>query len=123
MNLSGRAVLYWMKQIKVEPEQILVVTDDINLEIGQIRLKAKGSDGGHNGLRNIQDLLGSNVYPRLRFGVGNDFLPGQQVDYVLGKWNPEETNLLNERVLLARDAAISFGLEGLERAMNKYNGA
>ncbi len=123
MNLSGRAVLYWLQHYKLELSQLLVVADDINLQNGQIRIKGKGSDGGHNGLRNIQDMLGTNNFPRLRFGVGNDFAPGQQVHYVLGKWPPEEVAVIKERIAIASDAVKSFALEGLERAMNKFNGA
>jgi PTH1 family peptidyl-tRNA hydrolase len=122
MNLSGRAILHWMNQLKITNEQLLVVTDDINLQPGQIRIKPKGSDGGHNGLRNIQEMMGTNQYPRLRFGVGNDFHPGQQVNYVLEKWDAYREKEMKERIELAADGVAGFALEGVERAMNRFNG-
>jgi PTH1 family peptidyl-tRNA hydrolase len=121
MNLSGKAVQYWLQQEKLLPEQMLVVTDDIALPLGTVRLKPRGSDGGHNGLKNIQETLGTDTYPRLRFGIGNDFTKGRQVDYVLGTWTPDETPLLNTRISLAAEAAKSFCLQGLSRTMNEFN--
>lgn len=121
MNLSGRAVLYWLKELNIPSSQILVIADDINLGIGKIRIKGKGSDGGHNGLRNIQEVLGSVDYPRLRFGAGNNFPPGKQVHYVLGKWEKEEETLINERIAAAAEAIKSCILEGMETAMNRFN--
>jgi PTH1 family peptidyl-tRNA hydrolase len=121
MNLSGKAVLYWMKECKVDIHQIMVVTDDINLELGKIRMKARGSDGGHNGLRNIQEALGRHDYPRLRIGVGNDFPKGQQVHYVLGNWSEVEQELVDKKITDANLAVQSFILEGIDRAMNQYN--
>lgn len=121
MNLSGRAVLYWLKELNIPSSQILVIADDINLGIGKIRIKGKGSDGGHNGLRNIQEVLGSVDYPRLRFGAGNNFPPGKQVHYVLGKWEKEEEPLITERIGTAADAIKSCILEGMETAMNRFN--
>jgi PTH1 family peptidyl-tRNA hydrolase len=121
MNLSGRAVLYWMKELNIQPSQILIIADDINLGIGKIRIKGKGSDGGHNGLRNIQELLGSVDYPRLRFGAGNNFPPGKQVHYVLGKWEKDEEPIINERIVIAAEAIKSCILEGMDTAMNRFN--
>lgn len=121
MNLSGKAVQYWMKMEKIQPDNLLVITDDINLPFGTLRLKGKGSDGGHNGLKDIQDKLGTTKYNRFRFGVGSDFAKGRQVDYVLGEWSDEETNQLKER--LERSAALvrSFGTAGMANTMNTFN--
>lgn len=121
MNLSGKAVNYWMQTEKVSKENILVVTDDLALPLGTIRIKGKGSDGGHNGLKSIQETLGTGDYPRLRFGIGNEFAKGKQSDYVLGQWTPEEEKVLPERIKLAAEAVKSFGLAGIERAMTSYN--
>ena len=122
MNLSGKALKYWMDKEKVSIDNILVVTDDINIDFGTIRLKAKGSDGGHNGLKDIQEKLGTNKYPRFRFGVGANYSKGRQVDYVLGEWNKEETSLLIERLPLSAKVITSFGTDGLSNTMNNYNG-
>lgn len=122
MNLSGKAVRYWLQQENVEINNLLVVTDDINLDFGAIRIKAKGSHGGHNGLKHIQDLLNTNQYPRFRFGIGSQFPKGQQVDYVLGTWDEDEKKYLNERLEKALKAIISFGLAGIHHTMNEYNG-
>ena len=121
MNLSGKAVKYWMDKEKISIENILVVTDDLNIDFGTIRLKAKGSDGGHNGLKDIQEKLGTNKYPRFRFGVGANYSKGRQVDYVLGEWNKEETSLLIERLPLSAKVITSFGTDGLANTMNNYN--
>ena len=121
MNLSGKAIRYWMTELKIQPQNMLVVLDDLAIPFGTIRIRVKGSDGGHNGLKDIDATLGNNNYPRLRFGVGNEFAKGRQVDYVLGKWNAEERKLLNERIKVACEAINSFMFEGIERAMNKYN--
>ncbi|WP_334056159.1 aminoacyl-tRNA hydrolase [Polaribacter sp. P097] len=121
MNLSGKAVKYWMDKEKISIENILVVTDDLNIDFGTIRLKAKGSDGGHNGLKDIQEKLGTNKYPRFRFGVGANYSKGRQVDYVLGEWNKEETSLLIERLPLSAKVVTSFGTDGLANTMNNYN--
>ena len=101
---------------------MLVITDDLNLPFGAIRLKAKGSDGGHNGLKDIQNALQTTVYPRFRFGISNTFGQGQQVDYVLGNWSPEETNLMPERLQKSIEIIPSFGLSGLAQTMNSFNG-
>lgn len=121
MNLSGKAIKYWMDKEKIPLENLLVVTDDINLSFGTIRLKIKGSDGGHNGLKSIQDLLQTTVYNRFRFGVGSDFTKGRQVDYVLGEWSPEERTTLEERLKKATELVISFVLSGVKNTMNEFN--
>lgn len=122
MNLSGKAVLYWMQKEKISIENLLIVTDDINIDFGTIRIKAKGSDGGHNGLKDIQAKLNTNKYPRFRFGVGNNYSKGRQVDYVLGEWNAEEESQLIERLPTSAEAILSFGTQGLANTMNKFNG-
>lgn len=121
MNLSGKAVSYWMQQERIPIENVLVVVDDIALPLGAIRLRVKGSGGGHNGLENIILTLNSDAFPRLRLGIGGDFPRGMQVDYVLGKWSYEEQKLLPERIALAADAIKSFATIGLERTMNLFN--
>jgi PTH1 family peptidyl-tRNA hydrolase len=122
MNLSGKAVKYWMEKENIEKENILVITDDLNLSFGTIRIKSKGSDGGHNGLKNIQLLLNSTEYPRFRFGISDEFKKGKQVDYVLGEWNEEEKTKLQERLELGSEIISSFALAGLANTMNIYNG-
>lgn len=121
MNLSGKAVRYWMEQAKVAPENLLVIVDDIALPFGTLRMRTKGSAGGHNGLKNITEVLGHENYARIRFGIGGDFARGQQVDYVLGHWTDEERKLLPERLKLFGDAVLSFASIGAERTMNLYN--
>ncbi|MCV6631530.1 MAG: aminoacyl-tRNA hydrolase [Flavobacteriaceae bacterium] len=121
MNRSGKAVKYWLDREKIPLENLLVITDDLNLPFGSIRLKGKGSDGGHNGLKDIQQLYG-NKYPRFRFGIGDSFSKGRQVDYVLGKWSPEEERLLPERCILAAALIESFVFAGLQNTMNSFNG-
>jgi len=121
VNLSGNAVRYWLQKLKIPQENLLVVLDDLALPFGTLRLRAKGGDAGHNGLAHINTVLGSNAYARLRFGIGNGFHPGQQVNYVLGGWDEEEKKLLPERVKLAGDIIRSFGINGVERTMNLYN--
>lgn len=122
MNLSGKAVHYWMEKEKIAKENVLVITDDLNLAFGTIRIKSKGSDGGHNGLKNIQLLLNSTEYPRFRFGISDDFKKGRQVDYVLGEWDEEEKAKLPERLDMAVEVINSFALAGLNNTMNTYNG-
>jgi len=122
MNLSGKALKYWVEKEKIPPQNLLVVTDDINLDFGTIRLKTKGSDGGHNGLKDIQNTLQSNKYNRLRFGVGSDFKKGRQVDYVLGKWNEQEREKLEERLEKSCQAIRSFVFAGMKNTMNEFNG-
>lgn len=122
MNLSGKAVKYWMEKENIEKENILVITDDLNLSFGSIRIKAKGSDGGHNGLKNIQLLLNSTEYPRYRFGISDAFKKGKQVDYVLGEWSIEEKEALKERLGVSAEIIKSFALAGLNNTMNLFNG-
>jgi PTH1 family peptidyl-tRNA hydrolase len=122
MNLSGKAVKYWMDKENIPIDNLLVVTDDLNIDFGTIRIKTKGSDGGHNGLKDIQEKLGTNTYPRFRFGVGSDYSKGSQVDYVLGEWNKEETSLLIERLPMSAKIITSFGTAGLADTMNTFNG-
>jgi len=121
MNLSGKAVHYWMQQLKIPVENLLVCTDDIALPFGRIRMRAKGSSGGHNGLKDIETILTHSNYPRLRFGVGNEFAPGRQVQYVLGTWSAEERKWLPEKIERACEAVKSFATAGLERTMNVVN--
>lgn len=122
MNLSGKAVKYWMTKEKIATENVLIICDDLNLNFGNIRVKAKGSDGGHNGLKDIQTVLQTTKYPRFRFGVGAEFSKGRQSDYVLGKWNDEETKLLPERLEKSMALIKSFGTAGLTNTMNTFNG-
>ena len=122
MNLSGKAVHYWMQKENIAKENILVITDDLNLAFGTIRIKGKGTDGGHNGLKNIQLILNTSEYPRFRFGISDEFKKGQQVDYVLGEWNETEKEKLPERFEVAKEIVESFALSGLNETMNKFNG-
>ncbi len=122
MNLSGKAVKYWMEKENISKENILVITDDLNLTFGSIRIKPRGSDGGHNGLKNIQLLLNTVDYPRYRFGISDAFKKGKQVDYVLGEWTDEEKNTLIERLEISSQIITSFALAGLNETMNQYNG-
>jgi PTH1 family peptidyl-tRNA hydrolase len=122
MNLSGKAVKYWMEKENIPIENLLVITDDLNLAFGTIRIKTKGSDGGHNGLKNIQLLLNTSEYPRFRFGISDEFKKGKQIDYVLGEWNDDEKAKLPERLELASEIISSFALAGLSETMNIYNG-
>ena len=121
MNLSGKAAGHYLNTLKLPPEQMLVITDDLALPFGKIRIRAKGSAGGHNGLKHIEQTLGHNNYPRLRFGVGDDFHKGKQVDYVLSKFSEDEQIELQTLIEKAADAALAFGTIGLERTMNQFN--
>ena len=121
MNLSGKAVRYWMQKEKIELENVLVIVDDLALPIGTLRMRKKGSDGGHNGLISINESLESSDYARLRVGIGNDFAKGYQVDYVLGRWTKEEEKILIPRIAVAVDMVKTYILEGPDRAMNAYN--
>ena len=123
MNLSGKAVRYWMEKENIPLQNILVITDDINLPFGTIRVKTKGSDGGHNGLKDIQNQLQTTKYTRFRFGVGSDFGKGKQVDYVLGEWNEEERKLMSERLDKSSEVLKSFMFAGVNNTMNQYNGS
>ena len=121
MNLSGNAVRYWLRKEKLPLENLLVVVDDIALPFGTLRLRAKGGDAGHNGLNHIQTILGTTQYARLRFGIGNEYGQGQQVDFVLGKFTGEENATLQPSLKLATDAILDFGVLGVARTMNLYN--
>lgn len=121
MNLSGNAVRYWMQQEKIPLENVLVVVDDLALPFGSLRLKGKGSDAGHNGLKHIAAILGTQNYARLRFGIGNNFPKGAQVDYVLGHFDEEDLKQMPERLELAGEIIKSFCLAGLNLTMNQYN--
>ncbi len=122
MNLSGKAVKYWMDKENISLDNVLVITDDINLPFGSIRLKGKGSDGGHNGLKDIQNVLQTTKYNRFRFGVGSDFSKGSQVDYVLGKWDDEQQKAMPERLKKSTDLIRSFVFAGIKNTMNQFNG-
>ncbi len=122
MNRSGLAVSYWLKKEKLSPENMLVVVDDIALPFGSIRIRPKGGDGGHNGLANINQVIGTSAYARIRFGIGSDFFSGQQVNYVLSSWSDEESKILPERLDVCGEIIKSFGTIGLELTMTRYNG-
>ena len=121
MNLSGNAVRYWREREGIALDHVLVLVDDLALPFGAIRIKPSGSDAGHNGLKHIAQMLGSQAYPRLRFGIGSEFAHGAQVDYVLGKFTPDERRTLSERVGVAVDAVKAFCLSGIQYAMCNYN--
>lgn len=121
MNLSGNAVRYWMQQEKIQLENLLVIVDDLSLPVGAIRMKQNGSDAGHNGLKHIAQMLSTQGYNRLKFGIGNDFPRGGQVDFVLGKFSPEDNKTIDEKVPVACDAIKAFALSGMQFAMNHYN--
>ncbi len=121
MNLSGNAVRYWLAQEKIPVENMLVLVDDLNLPFGTIRLRKQGSDGGHNGLGNIQSVMGTENYARLRFGIGNEFTRGTQINFVLGPWTEEEEKVLPERLKVVTEIIPSFCLQGIDRTMNLYN--
>lgn len=121
MNLSGKAVKYWMDKEKVPLEQILVIIDELALPLGTLRMKGSGSDGGHNGLKSVQESLQTTQYPRLRFGVGNDFPKGMQVEYVLGKWTKEQFPIVKEKVLTSVEMIESFVFRGIQQTMTQYN--
>ncbi len=122
MNLSGKAIKFWMDKENIPIENILVITDDLNLPFGTIRIRTKGSDGGHNGLKNTQQVLNTSNYPRFRFGISDEFKKGKQVDYVLGEWNDAEKASLPERLDVAAEIIRSFGTAGLENTMTAFNG-
>ena len=121
MNLSGKAVKYWMDKEKVPLENIFVLVDDLALPLETLRIRPGGSDAGQNGLKSIQELLGSNQYPRLRFGIGNNYAKGQQVDFVLGKWPADEWKIVSKKIDACVESIESFATVGIERTMNKYN--
>lgn len=121
MNLSGKAIQYWMRQENIPIENLLVVVDDLALPTGTLRMKLKGGDAGHNGLEHIINTLGTNVFARLRFGIGNDFPRGRQVDFVLGEWSKQEYEIIEKKIPLAAEMAMNFTTLGPERTMNFYN--
>ena len=122
MNLSGKALNYWLQHLKIDLQNVLVVTDDIALPFGTLRLRGKGSDGGHNGLKDINHYLGHTKYARLRFGVGDQFLKGQQAQYVLSEWTADEQADLQERIEQTTKMILSFGTIGLAHTMSNFNG-
>lgn len=122
MNLSGKAIKYWLEKEKIPLSNLLVITDDLNLPFGTLRLKTKGSDGGHNGLKDTQDKLQTTKYNRFRFGISDTFSKGRQVDYVLGEWNEEENSKLEERLKISAELVKSFALAGVNNTMNQFNG-
>ena len=122
MNLSGKAIKYWLEKEKIPLENLLVVTDDLNLPFGELRLKTKGSDGGHNGLKDTQDKLQTTKYNRFRFGISASFGKGRQVDYVLGKWDDDKKSKLDERLKISAALIKSFVLAGVNNTMNQFNG-
>ena len=121
VNNSGKAVQYWSNELKIQLENILVITDDLSLPFGKIRLKKRGSDAGHNGLKSINNILNSSNYARLRFGIDNNFRPGYQSDYVLREFSVEEKKDLIENIELSSEIALNFCHIGIDRTMNKYN--
>ena len=122
MNLSGNAVRYWMNEEKIPLENLMVMVDDLNLPFGTIRIRKQGSAGGHNGLRHIEQVLCTPNYARVRFGIGSEFSHGAQINFVLGDWTQEETELLSEKFKITNEIIPSFCLQGIERTMNQYNG-
>ena len=121
MNLSGKAVRYWKEKEHIAPENILVIVDDVALGLDKMRIRPGGSDGGHNGLKSIQETLLTDQYPRLRFGVGNDYPKGRQVEYVLGRWKPSEEALVQKKIALTVDAIEQMVLQGVSHTMNQFN--
>ena len=121
MNLSGKSVRYWLQKLKIPVDNLLVVVDDINIDFGTLRLRGKGASGGHNGLKDVEKMLGTSKYARLRVGIGSDFSRGQQVDFVLGKWSDEEMDKLGKILGKCSDAALSFCSIGLGHTMNQFN--
>jgi len=121
MNLSGKAVKYWKEKEHIAPENILVIVDDVALALDKMRIRPGGSDGGHNGLKSIQETLQTDQYPRLRFGVGNDYPKGRQSEYVLGRWKPSEEALVQKKIALSVDAIEQVVLQGVSHTMNQFN--
>jgi len=121
MNLSGKAVQYWMQAEKIPADKVLIITDDLALPFGKIRIRAKGSGGGHNGIKSIIESLGNQSFPRLRFGISDEFAKGNQISYVLGKWTGEELTTLSERIDICCDAIKNFTFNPIGRVMNVFN--
>ena len=122
MNLSGNAVRYWMNEEKIPLENLLVLVDDLNLPFGSIRIRKQGSNGGHNGLGHIQQVLCTENYARVRFGIGNDYARGAQINFVLGQWSDEEEKIMPERLDVVKQIIPSFCLQGIDKTMNLFNG-
>ncbi|MBQ0154597.1 MAG: aminoacyl-tRNA hydrolase [Bacteroidales bacterium] len=122
MNLSGNAVRYWMNEEKIPLENLLVLVDDLNLPFGSIRIRKQGSNGGHNGLGHIQQVLCTENYARVRFGIGNDYARGAQINFVLGQWSDEEEKIMPERLEIVKQIIPSFCLQGIDKTMNLFNG-
>lgn len=121
MNLSGQAVRYWAQQEKIPVERLLVIVDDLSLPVGKVRMRGSGSDGGHNGLKNIASCMMTQNYPRIKFGIGNDFPKGTQIDFVLGQFSDEDNKIIEEKLDYVGEMIQSFCLQGLDRTMNQYN--
>jgi peptidyl-tRNA hydrolase, PTH1 family len=121
MNLSGKAVKYWMDKEKIELKNVLVIVDDVALPLNKIRIRSGGSDGGHNGLKSIQEILGTTEYPKLRFGIGNNYPKGMQSDFVLGKWHKDEEPLVKKKIELSVEVIEGFSTVGINHVMNKFN--
>jgi PTH1 family peptidyl-tRNA hydrolase len=121
MNLSGKAVAYWKNTLKIPNENLLIIVDEMAFPVGQFKIHPKGSNGGHNGLKSIEEHLQTTEYPRLRVGIGNNFPKGKQVEYVLGKWSNDEWKIIEQTIPLCADAVLCFAFEGIQNAMNKYN--
>lgn len=121
MNLSGKSVRHWMTKLKIQPDNLMIVVDDLHLDFGQLRMRKKGAAGGHNGLKDIEEKLGSSKYPRLKVGIGNEFSKGRQVDYVLGKWTQDERDGLPKILEKSAKACLSFTSIGIAHTMNQFN--
>lgn len=121
MNLSGNAVRYWLNEEKIPVENLLVLVDDLNLPFGTIRIRKQGSAGGHNGLSHIESVLGTSNYARVRFGIGNDYTKGAQINFVLGNWTEDEEKVIEEKVKITNEIIPSFCLQGIDRTMNQFN--
>jgi peptidyl-tRNA hydrolase, PTH1 family len=121
MNLSGKAMKYWMEKENIDLENTITVVDDLALPLQTIRIKGSGRDAGHNGLKNIQEMLGHDKYPKLRFGIGSEFSKGAQVNFVLGKWKPEELEMVKKKIMLSVEALECFVMQGLDKTMNMFN--
>ncbi|HEY0039868.1 MAG TPA: aminoacyl-tRNA hydrolase [Flavisolibacter sp.] len=121
MNLSGKAVKYWLDKEKISLENVLVIVDDVALPLNKVRIRSGGSDGGHNGLKSIQELLGTTEYSKVRFGIGNKYPKGAQADFVLGKWLPEEEPLVKKKIDVCIEAIEAFATAGIQHVMNKFN--
>ncbi len=122
MNLSGKAVQFWINKLNIEPQNALIILDDLNLPFGTLRMRKNGSDGGHNGLKNIQEILQSIEYPRLRIGIGNEYQKGKQINFVLGEWKKEEQISLDKIFNACSEGILQFALAGADKAMNQLNG-